>query len=91
MRIEDFKEKINSLFNEGADIAAITDELFEDYSERIAAEAVITEKENVIAALTAKIAEINETNMKLVNRIKYSEAEAIPDETPEVTIENLFD
>ena len=92
MTREEFKNKLAGLAAEGADTAALTVELMDDYSERLDEIAKGAEKEAKIAELSATIAQLNETNMKLIDRIKYQdETDPEPDPAEEITLANLFD
>lgn len=94
MTIEEFKAKLGHMTEEGADVAAVTDELMTDYAERLTeAEqkaAEIAEKAEEVTRLTAKVNELAATNMKLIDKIKYHEDEKEED-VEKVTLENLFD
>lgn len=92
MTHEEFKKTLGSITEEGADVAAITDTLLTDYAEQIKLSDVIAEKDAKIAELTSTIASINDTNMKLIERIKYQEETSgtQDEEEPEVTLANLF-
>lgn len=92
MKSEELKEKLTAMTAEGADVAAITDEIMTDYADRLDEISKAAEKEAKIAELTATIAGLNETNMKLIERIKYQDdGDDDGDDTPRVTLENLFD
>ena len=92
MKSEELKEKLSSMTAEGADVAAITDEIMNDYAERLGEIAAAAEKDAKIAELSATIAGLNETNMKLIDRIKYQDdQEPDQDDVPRITLENLFD
>lgn len=92
MTREEFKSKLAGFTVEGADPAALTIELIDDYTERLDEIAAGAEKDAKIAELTATIAQLNETNMKLIDRIKYQD-ETDPEQDPgeEVTLANLFE
>lgn len=92
MRSEELKEKLSSMTAEGADVAAITDEIMNDYADRLEEISKVAEKDAKIAELSATIAGLNETNMKLIERIKYQDdGDDDGDDAPRVTLENLFD
>lgn len=91
MKSEELKEKLSAMTTEGADVAAITDEIMTDYADRLEEISKASEKDAKIAELTATIAGLNETNMKLIERIKYQDDGDDGDDTPRVTLENLFD
>lgn len=91
MKIEDYKATLTGLLAEGADVGAITDGLLKDYQERLNEVEEMRTKDTTIADLTSKIAELNATNLKLIDRIKYSDPDPEPAPEPEVTLENLFD
>ena len=91
MTREEFKTKIIGITAEGADTAAITAELLDDYGERLDEIAAGAEKEAKIAELSATIAKLNETNMKLIERLKYQDDPEPKDPEDEITLENLFD
>ena len=95
MTIDEYRAKLGSMTEEGADIAAVTDELMTDYAERLTeAEqkaAEIAEKAEEVTRLTAKVNELAATNLKLIDKIKYHEEDKKEPENEEVTIENLFD
>jgi len=91
MKIEEYKERLSGLLVDGADVGAITDSLLQDYSDRLKEVEELKAKDTTIADLTSKIAELNATNLKLIDRIKYSDPDPEPAPEPEVTLENLFD
>lgn len=91
MKIEEYRERLSALLVDGADVGAITDGLLQDYSDRLNEAEELKAKDTTIADLTSKIAELNATNLKLIDRIKYSDPDPEPVTEPEVTLENLFD
>lgn len=92
MRSEELKEKLSAMTAEGADVAAITDEIMTDYAARLDEISKVAEKDAKIAELSATIAGLNETNMKLIDRIKYQDGQdPEPDPEPRITLDNLFD
>lgn len=91
MKIDEYRTKLSGLLSEGADVGKITDELMTDYNERLNEAAESAAKDVTIADLTAKIADLNNTNIKLIEKIKYSEPAPEKDPEPVITLENLFD
>ena len=88
MKIDEYRTKLSGLLS---DVGKITDELMTDYTERLNEAAESAAKDVTIADLTAKIADLNNTNVKLIEKIKYSEPAQEKDPEPEITLENLFD
>jgi hypothetical protein len=97
MTVEELKAKLVSGEEEGADRAAIYDEVLADVSARDSEMlAKVEEKEAKIADLSAKLAELTETNLKLLEKVKYAEdvTDDVIDETDEaeaITIADLFE
>ena len=97
MTVEELKAKLVSGEEEGADRAAIYDEVLADVSARDSEMlATVEEKDARIADLSAKLAELTETNLKLLEKVKYAEdvTEDVIDETDEaeeITIADLFE
>lgn len=97
MTVEELKAKLVSADEEGADRAAIYDEVLSDVSSREAEMlAAVEEKEAKIADLSAKLADLTETNLKLLEKVKYAEdvTDDVIDEAgeaEEITIADLFE
>lgn len=97
MTVEELKAKLVSGEEEGADRAAIYDEVLADVSARDSEMlATVEEKDARIADLSAKLAELTETNLKLLEKVKYAEdvTDDVIDETDEaeeITIADLFE
>ena len=97
MTVEELKAKLVSADEEGADRAAIYDEVLSDVSSREAEMlAAVEEKEAKIADHSAKLADLTETNLKLLEKVKYAEdvTDDVIDEAgeaEEITIADLFE
>lgn len=95
MTIDEMKAKLMSAEEEGADRASVYDEVLSAVSareEEVAAS--MKESEDKIAEMTGKIAELTETNLKLLEKIKYVEDEVTDDEVvddvADIEIADLF-
>ena len=93
MTIDEIKAKLIGADEEGADRAGIYDEVLSEVAAQIeradAAEAKISE-------VMSRVAELEASNMKLLDKIRYVEAEEqveTPEETEDevMTIEELFE
>ena len=92
MTFDELKSTLLSASEEGADTASIYESVLSD------AAGVYSERDNLkqtVDDLTARIANLSETNTKLLDKIRYTEAEAeVEDKEPEaevITIDNLFE
>ena len=91
MTFDEIKSKLMTTEEEGADRAAIYDEVLTEVAAQIeradAAEAQI-------ADVMARVADLEASNMKLLEKIRYVEAEDAEDEEEveeEMTYEKLFE
>lgn len=95
MTVEEIKNKLMSAEEEGVDRVSVYDEVLSAVSareEEVAAS--MKESEDKIAEMTDKIANLTETNLKLLEKIKYVEDVAEEaeesDDAEEITIADLF-
>ena len=98
LTIEQIKEKLNSADVEGADKAGIYDEILSDiadtYNKISEFETGKAEADKRITELSDKANELTQTNLKLLDKIKYVNEEAGKqepeiDDEPEVEIADL--
>lgn len=92
MTVDEMREALMGTTNEGADAAGTFDTILTEVTGVIErAEAA----EAQVAELSSKIAELTQTNLQLLDKIRYVEAEpeqeAAEEELPEITIDNLFE
>lgn len=84
LTIEEIKSKLNSSHEEGADTAAIFDEVLSDISETYTklseVEKAKAEADSKISSLSDKANELTQTNLKLLDKIKYVEADTTNDD-----------
>lgn len=91
MTFDEIKATLTGSLEEGADQAAAFDSVLAEVSAIMEREA---EGQAKIEELTLKVNELAETNLKLLDKVRYieqeEEAEA-EEEAPVVTLENLFE
>lgn len=92
MTIDEIKAKLIGADEEGADRAGIYDEVLSEVAAQIQR---ADEAEAKISEVMSRVAELEASNMKLLDKIRYVEAEEqveTPEETEEVmTIDELFE
>lgn len=91
MTFDEIKATLTGSLEEGADQAAAFDAVLGEVSALMDREA---EGQAKIEELSAKIAELTDTNLKLLDKVRYIEQEEAPEEVeeaPQVTIDNLFE
>ena len=91
MTFDEIKATLTGSLEEGADQAAAFDAVLGEVSAIMEREA---EGQAKIEELSAKIAELTDTNLKLLDKVRYIEQEEAPEEVeeaPQVTIDNLFE
>lgn len=92
MTFDEIKATLTGSLEEGADQAAAFDAVLGEVSALMDREAAGQAK---IEELSAKIAELTDTNLKLLDKVRYIEQEEAPEEVeeeaPQVTIDNLFE
>lgn len=92
MTIDEIKAKLIGADEEGADRAGIYDEVLSEVAAQIQR---ADEAEAKVSEVMSRVAELEASNMKLLDKIRYVEADEqveTPEETEEVmTIEELFE
>lgn len=91
MSLDEMKQLLMSGEEEGADRGSIYDAVLSEVESMTGR---LAEAEGKVAELTAKTAELAENNLKLLDKIRYSEKvveDVIEEEQPEITIDNLFE
>lgn len=92
MTFDEIKAKLVGADEEGADRAGIYDEVLSEVAAQIQR---ADEAEAKISEVMSRVAELEASNMKLLDKIRYVEADEqveTPEETEEVmTIEELFE
>lgn len=96
MTIDEMKAKLLAGEEEGADRAAIYDEVCKGMAETVEASTkALVEATNRVEALTTQVNTITETNLKLLDKVKYMTEqnpaeEDEDDDASSITIEELF-
>lgn len=94
MIIDEIKAKLTGAEKEGADRIKVYDEVLSDITSYVnKAEADITSTTNKVAELTKQIATMTETNLKLLDKVKYIEGSDEADDEDDsstITIDDLF-
>lgn len=92
MTFDEIKSTLTGSLEEGADQAAAFDAVLNEVSAIMEREA---EGQAKIEELTLKVNELADTNLKLLDKVRYIEQEEAPaeieEEAPAVTIDNLFE
>lgn len=91
MTIEEMKNALITSHDEGVDSAAVYDGILTEVS---ASMAELEESKKTIEELTGRVADLTDTNLKLLEKVKYMTQEPEADPEPEaeiVTIDNLFE
>lgn len=93
MTIEEMRAALIGSHDEGVDTAAVYDSVLSEVS---GLQAQIEEGKGKLADLTNRVTELTENNLKLLDKIRYTEPEqeATPEDTvdePEITLANLFE
>lgn len=92
MTVDEMKATLLTATEEGADAAAIFDSVMTEVAEM---STKLDEAQRNVEELTGRVTELTDSNLKLLEKVKYmtqepEEAEE-PEEVPEVTIDNLFE
>lgn len=96
MIIDEIKAKLTSAEEEGADRVKVYDEVLSDITSYVnKAEADIASTTGKVAELTKQIATMTETNLKLLDKVKYIEGSDDKDDDDDydsstITIDDLF-
>lgn len=92
MTVDEMKSTLLTATEEGADAAAIFDSVMTEVAEM---NTKLDEAQRNVEELTGRVTELTDTNLKLLEKVKYmSQAEELEEheeEIPEVTIDNLFE
>lgn len=94
MTLEEIKQALVGSHDEGVDTASVYDSVLSEIS---GLQARIEEGQAKITDLTNRVTELTDNNLKLLDKIRYTEPEqqATPEDTvdkePEITLANLFE
>ena len=91
MTIEEMKQVLLTSHDEGVDSAAAYDSVLTEVSATMAA---LEESKRTVEDLTNRVAELTDSNLKLLEKVKYmapAEEEKDEPEAETITIDNLFE
>lgn len=91
MTIEEMKQVLLTSHDEGVDSAAAYDSVLTEVSAIMAA---LEESKHTVEDLTNRVAELTDSNLKLLEKVKYmapAEEEKDEPEAETITIDNLFE